>query len=113
MFFELDFRDAVSDRPERELGVLLDECSVAVVRGERFKYVHFAALPPLLFDLENDPDETRNRAGDPAYAGHALSMAQKMLDWRLSKAERTLTGIRLTSRGPQECPRERRFPTPA
>ncbi len=36
-------------------------------------------------------------------------MMQKMLSWRLNKAERTLTGIRLTKKGAQECPRERRF----
>jgi arylsulfatase A-like enzyme len=110
MFFELDFRDATNDRPERELGVKLDECSIAVVRGKRYKYIHFGALPPLLFDLAEDPDEMKNRAADPAYAAHTLAMAQKMLDWRLNKAERTLTGIRLTGKGAYECPRERRFP---
>ena len=110
IFWELDFRDATSDRPERELGVVLDDCSLAVVRDRYFKYVHFSGLPPLLFDLVDDPDETRNRAEDPAYTRHALAMAQKMLSWRLNKAERTLTGIRLTRDGPVECPRDRRFP---
>lgn len=109
VFWELDFRDAASDRPERELGVLLDECSIAVVRSRQFKYVHFGALPPLFFDLRDDPDETKNRANDPAYAAQTLAMAQKMLSWRLNKAERSLTGIRLMSKGPQECPRDRRF----
>ena len=37
------------------------------IRGERYKYVHFAGLPPLLFDLHDDPHEFRNRAEDPAY----------------------------------------------
>ena len=109
VFWELDVRDAVSDRPERELGIRLDECSIAVVRDRKFKYVHFGALPPLLFDLVKDPDETRNCLNDPAYAPQALAMMQKMLSWRLNKAERNLTGIRLTKKGPQECPRERRF----
>ncbi len=68
VFWELDVRDAVSDRPERELGILLDECSIAVVRDRKFKYVHFGALPPLLFDLVKDPDETRNCMNDAAYA---------------------------------------------
>ncbi|MBL8702837.1 MAG: alkaline phosphatase family protein [Alphaproteobacteria bacterium] len=110
VFWELDFRDPVNDRPERELGVALDDSSIAIVRGRRHKYVHCAALPPLLFDLEADPDETRNLAGDPAHAPLALAMAQRMLSWRLAKAERTLTGIRLTRNGPVECPRARRFP---
>lgn len=110
IFWELDFRDAASDIPERELGVKLDDCSIAVVRDARYKYVQFAGgLPPVFFDLVDDPDELRNRAGDPAYVGQAFKMAQKMLSWRLSKAERTLTGIRLTKNGPVECPRKRRF----
>jgi arylsulfatase A-like enzyme len=109
VFWELDFRDARSDRPERELGVRLDQCTIAVIRGQRFKYVHCGGLPALLFDLADDPDETRNRASDPAYAPHVLGMAQRMLSWRLNKAERTLTGITLSRQGPVECPRERRF----
>ena len=51
----------------------LDECSIAVVRGKRYKYIHFGALPPLLFDLAEDPDEMKNRAADPAYAAHTHS----------------------------------------
>jgi arylsulfatase A-like enzyme len=109
VFWELDFRDAASDRPERELGVAFDDCAIAVIRDRRFKYVHFAGLPPLFFDLEADPDETVDRAADPAYAAPALAMAQRMLSWRLGRGERTLTGIRLTHEGPVECPRERRL----
>jgi arylsulfatase A-like enzyme len=109
VFWELDFRDAGSDRPERELGIRFDECTIAVLRDARFKYVHCGGLPPLLFDLADDPGETRNRIGDPACAGQALTLAQRMLDWRLNKADRTLTGIKLSRNGPVECPRERRF----
>ena len=111
VFWELDFRDAASDRPERETGVRLDECSIAVIRDDRFKYVHCGGLAPLLFDLADDPDETKNRAADPSYVQHTLAMAQRMLNWRLNKADRTLTGIRLSRDGPVECPRERRFPS--
>ena len=41
------------------LGVAMDRASLAVVQDRRFKYVHFAALPPLLFDLEADPGQFR------------------------------------------------------
>ena len=44
----------------------MDKCSLAVVQDEAFKYVHFAALPPLFFDLKADPHQFVNRAGDPA-----------------------------------------------
>ena len=70
-----------------------------MVRDKRFKYIHFAALPPLLFDLEADPHETRNLASDPAFAPVMLKYAQKMLDWRLSSAERTMTNMHVGAGG--------------
>ncbi|MCK6451844.1 MAG: alkaline phosphatase family protein [Alphaproteobacteria bacterium] len=109
VFFELDFRDAAEGAPERELGMSLDECTLAVVRDRRYKYVHFAALPPLLFDLASDPEERRNCLDDPAHAPAALAMAQKMLTWRLAMADRALTGLKLSSKGLVECPPGRRI----
>ena len=52
----------------------MEQCSLNVVRGDRWKYVHFAtdpdALPPLLFDLAADPDQVRRTwPADPAHAG--------------------------------------------
>ena len=97
--YEYDFRDVFYSRPETSLGIAMDKCSLAVVQDEAFKYVHFAALPPLFFDLKKDPGQFVNRAGDPAYAGRMGEYAAKMLDWRLGFAERTLTGYRATPRG--------------
>ena len=71
-------------------------------RGPRFKYVHFTALPALLFDLESDPGELRDLAGSPEHAGTALAQAQAMLSWRMAHAERRLTGTLLTERGAVE-----------
>jgi arylsulfatase A-like enzyme len=79
-----------------------------VIRDRRFKYIHFNALPPLFFDLAQDPDERHDLAGDPAQAANILAYAQKMLSWRGARQERVLTGIRLTAAGPFECPPERR-----
>jgi hypothetical protein len=70
-----------------------------VVQDERYKYVHFAALPPLFFDLTADAGQFVNRAGDPAYAERMGEYARKMLNWRLGFAERTLTGYRATPKG--------------
>jgi len=97
--YEFDFRDLFYTRPETSLGIPMDKCSLAVVQDEAFKYVHFAALPPLFFDLQKDPGQFVNRVGDPAYAGRMAEYAAKMLDWRLGFAERTLTGYRATPRG--------------
>jgi arylsulfatase A-like enzyme len=97
--WELDFRDVAGLAAERGLGLTSDQCALAVVRDEAFKYVHFAALPPLLFDLRADPGEFRNVAADPAYRDQALAYAQRMLSWRITHADRTLANIALTEDG--------------
>jgi len=100
--FEFDFRDPVNDAAERALGITLHQCGLNVIRDERYKYVHFTALPPLFFDLERDPDELVDRAGDPAYAPLVLEYAQKLLSWRMNHEEQTLTHMAITGNGPFE-----------
>jgi arylsulfatase A-like enzyme len=106
--WEFDFRDVVRGVPERDLGIRLDACCLNVIRDRQYKYVHFAALPPLLFDIASDPDERHDLSGDPRHAATMLRYAQKMLSWRMVNDERTLTGIHLGESGPTERPRERR-----
>ncbi|HXH04452.1 MAG TPA: alkaline phosphatase family protein [Candidatus Competibacteraceae bacterium] len=97
--WEYDFRDPVGQAPERALGLKSDQCTLNVLRGERYKYVHFTALPPLFFDLQEDPWEFRNLAADPAYQGQVLEYAQKLLSLRMNHAERTLANTMLTEHG--------------
>jgi len=40
-----------------------------MIRHGKYKYVHYVAYRPQLFDLERDPEELRDLAGDPAHAG--------------------------------------------
>jgi arylsulfatase A-like enzyme len=72
---------------------------MTILRGERFKYVHFTRLKPLLFDLAQDPDETTDLAGDPASAAALLACAQDLLSWRMGSEDRTLSHLRLTDEG--------------
>jgi arylsulfatase A-like enzyme len=97
--WEFDFRDPTDDSAERALGIPLHACTLNVIRGERYKYVHFAGLPPLLFDLHDDPNELRNRAADPAYLPVVLEYAQKMLSWRMRHDDQTLTHLAVTPKG--------------
>lgn len=97
--WEFDFREPVAGSPEKALGLSMHQCSLAVLRGPRWKYVHFTALPPLLFDLENDPEESVNLADDPGYRDRALACARRMLSWRMNHDEQTLTHMALTPDG--------------
>ena len=96
----LDFRSSPWGGYDGEaaLGLLPDECQLAIIRGRRWKYVHFVALPPLLFDLQEDPTEMHNLAQDPACQGVLLDMAQKMLSWQLLHQEHVLSNLH---NGPQ------------
>jgi arylsulfatase A-like enzyme len=97
--FEFDFREVQGGAPERELGIGLHQCALGALRDERYKYVHFAALPPLFFDLERDPGELVDRSRDPAYVALLLEYAQRMLSWRMEHADRALTHLALTPEG--------------
>ena len=82
VYWEFDFRDIAGQSAERALGLRSDQLNLAVVRSDTWKYVHCAALPPLLFDLSADPHGLIDLAQDPAYAGARLAMAEKLLAWR-------------------------------
>jgi len=97
--FEFDFRDASFDEPEKELGLTLHQCNLTVIRDERFKYVHFAGLPPLLFDLTRDPGEFTNLANAADHKGTVLAYAQKLLSWRMAHDDQTLTHKMATAQG--------------
>jgi arylsulfatase A-like enzyme len=106
--WEWDFRDPTGRLTQSMFGLGIDECSLAVLRDERGKYVHFTGLPPLFYDLEQDPHELENRADDPAYASTVLEYAQRLLSLRMRNAERTLTGVLVTPMGVVEARREGR-----
>jgi arylsulfatase A-like enzyme len=98
--WEYDFRDVVEGEEfENRHGLTQHQCTLNVIRDECYKYVHFTNLPPLFFDLEKDPGELNNVAGDPAYLSLVLEYAQKMLSWRMNHDEQILTHMALTDDG--------------
>lgn len=97
--WEFDFRNVCTLDAEAALGLTPDQCNLTVIRDERFKYVHFCALPPLFYDLKDDPHEQVNRAGDAACQRDLLSCAQAMLSWRMLHADRELTNMRAGANG--------------
>jgi arylsulfatase A-like enzyme len=105
---EYDFRDVITGTAQRALGLRMEQCSLAAIRDERYKYVHFPTLPPLFFDLENDPCELRNLAGDSAHVGLVRDYAQRMLTWRMEHMERTLAFMQVGSGGLESIREPRR-----
>lgn len=99
VFWEFDFRNPVTCFYEDALGLSPDECTLNVLRDHDYKYVHFTALPPLLFDLRNDPHELINLAGDPAYVSVLADYSQRLLSHRMLHAERMLTNAMLSPEG--------------
>jgi arylsulfatase A-like enzyme len=101
--WEWDFRDPRRGRAEALLGLRMDECSLAVVRDHAGKYVHFGGhgrgLPPLFFDLDDDPGELVDRSRDLSRQGAVLEYAQRMVTWRMTHADSTLTGMLAHPRG--------------
>ncbi len=103
--WEYDFRYSGYLPPGKGPGIDFDECSLNVIRDEHYKYVYFAAMPDLLFDLKKDPEELHNLAKDPAYTAIVLKYAQKMLSWRMANDERTLTYMLVGPKGVVKRPR--------
>jgi len=91
--YEFDFRNVRKPEIEQSFGLRMDQCNLAVIQGKRFKYVHFAGLPPLFFDLEEDSGQLNNLANDAGYQSAMLECTQKLLSWRMENNERILTGM--------------------
>ncbi|MBT6337723.1 MAG: sulfatase-like hydrolase/transferase [Desulfobacula sp.] len=73
------------NEPENSERVVLSEYHAVgsisgafMLRKGRFKYHYYVGLPPELFDLENDPEETVDLAKDDGYAS-VLKMLEKEL----------------------------------
>ena len=97
--WEFDFREIGSFQPmiEQQFGMSPDQCSLTVFRDDRYKYVHMTALPPLFFDLKEDPEEFVNRVDDPDFRNLVLEYTQKMLSWSMLHRDRTLVNMNMKS----------------
>jgi arylsulfatase A-like enzyme len=97
--WEFDFRDWIADGEDSFLGLTPDQCTLSALRSERYKYVHFTGLPPLFFDLHEDPEELHNLADDPGHRSLVLEYTRRMLSWRMNHDERVLANTLLTGGG--------------
>lgn len=54
------------------------EAPIVCLRYGKWKYIHCELDPPMLFDLEADPDELQNLATEPENAGTVRVLAEKV-----------------------------------
>ncbi len=101
-FYEFDFRNPATLFYETQLKLKPDQCCLNVIRDKDYKYVHFAALPPLLFDLKNDPHELNNIANSPKHQNRVRDYAQALLSHKMLHVDRNLTNFMLGPQGIKE-----------
>ncbi|XOV90081.1 MAG: sulfatase-like hydrolase/transferase [Pseudomonadota bacterium] len=89
--YEFDFRHSPA---ENTLGLDMERACLNVIRDEHFKYVHFADLPPLLYDLQADPGELNNLLGSRPDV--VAEYAGRLLSWRMRTVDKTLTHLQVT-----------------
>ncbi len=102
--WEYDFRHHADWLLEDNSQVSPHQCHLNVIRDKRFKYVHFPALPPLLFDLTEDPGELEDVSTRQEYAAVRLHYAEKLLSHRMRFTTRGLSETLLTPDGPVTRP---------
>jgi arylsulfatase A-like enzyme len=62
-----------------------------MARTDRWKYMHFLAGPPMLFDLQEDPHELHDLGRDPGYADIRAAMKDRLFDWMMTRRLRPAT----------------------
>ena len=98
-YWEFDFRNPLVPNQLAMLGLRMEHSRLAVLRTDTHKYVHFPAMPPVLYDLTADPGELHNVADHPDQRDIRLELAERLLSRRMVTDDRTLTGTLLGSWG--------------
>jgi arylsulfatase A-like enzyme len=72
-----------------KLGVAPRDARLFMIADRRWKLIHAVGFPPLLFDLETDPDELVDRGADPACAAERERLDAALAQWGLRQSQRT------------------------
>ena len=81
--------DDESDEAIGEYCAEMTSHPVFMIRRGKFKYIHCDVDEPLLFNLNDDPDELNNLANDPKHADMAASFAREVSERWNSEEIRT------------------------
>lgn len=73
-----------------KLGLSVRDAVMFMVADTRWKLIHVeGGFPPILFDLQNDPDELIDLGADPQHAQVVAAMYDKLFRWTRRVSQRT------------------------
>ena len=65
------------------------ECASYMIANKDWKYIHAPGFAPMLFDLQNDPDEFIDLGRSPDHTAARETMHRALADWALQYRQRT------------------------
>ena len=99
VIFDWDFRENHYTSFVQNEELAPEECNLSVIRTKKWKYVHFPSLPPLLFNMLDDPYEINNLANKKEYLKIQNNLLSKILTHRMIHQERQLSNSMLSKNG--------------
>ena len=75
---EYDYSTREARRP---VDVDQQDARIVMVFDGRWKYIHVEHMRPMLFDLENDPNELQDLGADPSYADEIARLGKLHFEW--------------------------------
>jgi arylsulfatase A-like enzyme len=82
------------------LGRPVRDCRMTMITDGRWKYVHCSGLPPMLFDLDTDPQEIEDLGQVPGFSAERARLHQALSDWAFAPRNRvTMTDADVLARG--------------
>jgi len=88
--WEFHYRDQAETDWGRSHGLFERDCMMTVLRDRRFKHVYMPGLPPVLVDLEKDPEEFSNVAANDAYRDIERQYLDRQLQHLIRHRDRVL-----------------------
>ncbi|MBR9865447.1 MAG: sulfatase-like hydrolase/transferase, partial [Rhodobacteraceae bacterium] len=76
-------------RARRKLGVDLKQANLTMLFDGRYKYIFSEGFRPMLFDLQEDPNEFVDLGGDPAYEAECSRLNGLLFQWNRRISQRT------------------------
>jgi arylsulfatase A-like enzyme len=71
------------------LGIEPRDARLFMVADKRWKFVHAVGFRPMLYDMENDPDEFHDLGADPAFEAERTHLDAALAKWSLRLSQRT------------------------